>query len=72
MAVLHGHGLATEPSSAPFLLARGVPRLRERLAPWRVLVRDCRSFGMPDAARLAVPDEAGLERVDRALAGALG
>ncbi|MBK9180205.1 MAG: aminotransferase class I/II-fold pyridoxal phosphate-dependent enzyme [Acidimicrobiales bacterium] len=72
VAVLHGHGLATEPSSAPFLLARGVPGLRERLAPWGVLVRDCRSFGMPDAARLAVPDEAGLERLDRALAGALG
>ncbi len=71
VAVLLGHGLVTEPSDAPFVLVRGTPGLRRRLAPWGVLVRDGASFGLPEAARIAVPDEEGLERLDRALRGAL-
>jgi histidinol-phosphate/aromatic aminotransferase/cobyric acid decarboxylase-like protein len=38
------------------------------LARHRVVVRDCRSFGLPDHVRIAVPDASGLERLDAALA----
>lgn len=51
---------------APWVLVRA-PGLRERLAQQGVIVRDCTSFGMPDHVRVAVPDGAGLDRLDRAL-----
>jgi histidinol-phosphate/aromatic aminotransferase/cobyric acid decarboxylase-like protein len=66
-AVLAGHGLAPAPSDAPWVLVRA-PGLRDRLAPLGVVVRDCASFGLPGHARIAVPDEAGLARLDAALA----
>jgi histidinol-phosphate/aromatic aminotransferase/cobyric acid decarboxylase-like protein len=66
VAVLARHGIATEPSDAPWVLAKAAG-LRERLAPHGVVVRDCSSFGMPDHVRIAVPIEAALERLDRAL-----
>lgn len=64
--LLAGHGLAVEAADAPWVLVHE-PGLRERLAPHGVLVRGCTSFGLPGTARMAVPDEAGLERVRRAL-----
>jgi threonine-phosphate decarboxylase len=47
------------------------PGLRELLAPHAVVVRDCTSFGLAGTARIAVPDDTGLDRLlgvlDRAL-----
>ena len=65
--VLRAHGLRPRPSDAPFVLVDQTAGLRERLAPLGVVVRDCTSFGLPGSARVAVPDAAGLERLDAAL-----
>lgn len=64
--VLESGGLAVDAADAPWVLVREAA-LRERLAPHGVLVRDCASFGLPGVARMAVPDSAGLETVQRAL-----
>jgi histidinol-phosphate/aromatic aminotransferase/cobyric acid decarboxylase-like protein len=65
--LLTSHGLPTRPSDANWVLVdRG--GLREALAPHGVVVRDCRSFGLPDVTRIAVPSEGGLERLAAALA----
>jgi len=64
--VLAAHGLRAAPSDANYVLV-DAPGLRERLAPHGVLVRDCASFGLVGTARVAVPDEAGLDRLDDAL-----
>lgn len=69
--LLADRGLAARPSDANWVLV-GAPGLRERLAPHGVLVRDCASFGMPGVARIAVPTETGLSRLDAALAAARG
>ena len=61
------HGLHPRPSDAPFVLVDGAAGLRDRLAPLGIVVRDCTSFGLPDCARIAVPDPDGLERLNRAL-----
>lgn len=65
--VLRRHGLAPEPSDANFVLVPGAAGLRERLATRGVVVRDCTSFGLDGHVRVAVPGDAGLERLDRAL-----
>ena len=65
--VLHAHGLQPRPSDASFVLVEPAAGLRDRLAPLGIVVRDCTSFGLPDCARIAVPDPDGLERLDRAL-----
>ena len=52
---------------APWVLVDAAGDLRTRLARRGVLVRDCTSFGMPGTVRIAVPDEAGLERLAAAL-----
>lgn len=65
--LLAGHGFATEPSEAPWVLARA-PGLRNQLAPHGIIVRDCASFGLADHVRIAVPDSDGLTRLDVALA----
>ena len=52
------------------MLVPGLARHRGALARAGVLVRDCASFGLPGTARVAVPDEDGRARLDRAL-GAL-
>lgn len=67
VAVLRAHGLRARPSQAPFVLVDDAAGLRERLAPLGVVVRDCTGFGLPDCVRVAVPDAAGLERLDAAL-----
>ena len=64
--VLAEAGLSVSSGDAPWVLVEA-PGLRERLAPHGVLVRDCASFGLPGVARVAVPDEAGLERLRTAL-----
>jgi histidinol-phosphate/aromatic aminotransferase/cobyric acid decarboxylase-like protein len=66
VAVLRAAGLSPEPSDANYLLVRA-PGLRARLAPHAVLVRDCTTFGLPDHVRIAVPDQAGLARLEEAL-----
>jgi histidinol-phosphate/aromatic aminotransferase/cobyric acid decarboxylase-like protein len=66
VGVLRGAGLEPEPSDANFLLVRA-PGLRNRLAPHGILVRDCASFGRPDHVRIAVPDDAGLGRLEEVL-----
>jgi threonine-phosphate decarboxylase len=79
--VLRRHGLAPEPSDAPWVLvdtasrgsgaaggaARGGAEFRTALARRAVVVRDCSSFGLPDHVRISVPDPPGLDRLDRAL-----
>lgn len=65
--VLKSAGLSPAPSDACWVLVEA-PGLRERLAPHGVVVRDCASFGMPGWARIAVPDERGLDRLAGALA----
>jgi adenosylcobyric acid synthase len=65
--VLAEAGLMAEPSDANFVLVPAAPGLRNRLAHEGVVVRDCTSFGLPGAVRIAVPPAAGLERLARAL-----
>jgi histidinol-phosphate/aromatic aminotransferase/cobyric acid decarboxylase-like protein len=65
--MLRAHGLRPRPSDAPFVLVDDASGLRDRLAPLGVIVRDCTSFGLPDCVRVAVPDPAGIERLDRSL-----
>ena len=69
VAVLRDAGLDPEPSDANFVLVPA-PGLRARLAARAILVRDCASFGLPDHVRIAVPDEAGLARLEEVLCGA--
>ena len=66
-AVLTAHGLSALPSDSPWVLAPDAAGLRDALALRAVVVRDCSSFGLPDHVRIAVPDGAGLDRLDRAL-----
>jgi histidinol-phosphate/aromatic aminotransferase/cobyric acid decarboxylase-like protein len=66
VAVLQRHGIEAEPSNAPWVLARD-GHLRTRLARHAIAVRDCTSFGLPAHTRIAVPDERGLELLDKAL-----
>ena len=55
-------GFAVEAADAPWVLVKAAG-LRERLAASGVVVRDCASFGMTHWHRIAVPDDAGLERL---------
>lgn len=67
VGVLRAHGLAPEPSDAPWVLVGGAAGLRTKLARRAVVVRDCTSFGLPDHVRISVPDPPSLDRLDRAL-----
>jgi histidinol-phosphate/aromatic aminotransferase/cobyric acid decarboxylase-like protein len=60
------YGLEPRPSDANWLLVHR-PGLREALAPEGIIVRDCTSFGLPGTVRIGVPNDAGLERLGRAL-----
>lgn len=64
--VLAQHGLAADAADAPWVLVASTG-LRDRLAPHGVVVRDCTSFGLRGVARIAVPDDRGLDRLDRTL-----
>jgi histidinol-phosphate/aromatic aminotransferase/cobyric acid decarboxylase-like protein len=68
VAVLRAAGFEPRPSDAPWVLVPDADGLRERLAHHAVLVRDCATFGLPGIARVAVPDEPGLDRLATALA----
>jgi histidinol-phosphate/aromatic aminotransferase/cobyric acid decarboxylase-like protein len=57
-------------SAANWVLVHGAGHLRTPLARQGVLVRDCSSFGLPGTIRVAVPGEAGLERLAASLAAA--
>jgi histidinol-phosphate/aromatic aminotransferase/cobyric acid decarboxylase-like protein len=64
--VLKRAGLRPAPSDANWLLVEA-PHLREQLAARAIAVRDCSSFGLPGVVRIAVPDHAGLARLEAAL-----
>jgi len=67
-AVLRSHGLRVRPAAAAnWVLVDGAPDLRDRLAAHAVVVRDCRSFGLPGVHRIAVPRAAELPRLAAAL-----
>lgn len=67
VAALDSRGYRVTSTAAPWVLVTGPSRLRDRLAPLGVVVRDCTSFGLPDTTRIAVPDPNGLERLCQAL-----
>ncbi len=69
-AGLRRRGLEVEAADAPWVLVRH-GGLREALARFGVLVRDCTSFGMPGVTRIAVPDSDGLTRLLVALDSSL-
>ncbi len=60
-------GFAVRPSQANWLLVDRAG-LRDELLAARIVVRDCASFGLPGTVRIAVPGEAGLARLEAALA----
>ena len=67
--VLRDQGLEPDHSDANYVLVRHAPGVRNHLAGRRVLVRDTTSFGIPEGVRIAVPDDAGLDRLALALDG---
>ena len=67
--VLRVHRLEPDPSDANYLLVRHAPGVRTHVARHGIVVRDTGSFGITDGVRIAVPDDAGLERLDLALQG---
>jgi histidinol-phosphate/aromatic aminotransferase/cobyric acid decarboxylase-like protein len=69
VGILRRAGLDPQQSDANFVLVRA-PGLRDRLAPHGILVRDCASFGLPEHVRIAVPDDAGLDRLEETLCAA--
>jgi histidinol-phosphate/aromatic aminotransferase/cobyric acid decarboxylase-like protein len=63
---LAGHDLTASAGKAPWVLVKS-SGLRDRLAVHGVVVRDCSSFGLENHVRIAVPDRAGLARLQEAL-----
>jgi histidinol-phosphate/aromatic aminotransferase/cobyric acid decarboxylase-like protein len=64
--LLRTAGYQVRPSQANWVLV-DAPHLRDQLAAHAILVRDCGSFGLPGTVRVAVPDVAGLARLEAAL-----
>ena len=64
-------GLVAAPSEANWVLVER-PGLREALLESLVVTRDCANFSMPGVVRIAVPDAAGLARLEVALEAARG
>lgn len=69
VALLARHGLVANDSAASWVLVEH-PGLRDALLESLVVTRDCANFSMPGVVRIAVPGEAGLARLDAALAAA--
>jgi histidinol-phosphate/aromatic aminotransferase/cobyric acid decarboxylase-like protein len=67
VTVLAAHGWSAQGADAPWVLVPDARGLRTALARRAVVVRDCASFGLTGHVRIAVPDGAGLDRLDRAL-----
>jgi histidinol-phosphate/aromatic aminotransferase/cobyric acid decarboxylase-like protein len=67
--LLRANSLQPGPSDANYVLVQDAHGLRDHLARRAVLVRDTASFGWPDGVRVAVPDDAGLDQLARALEG---
>lgn len=65
--LLRSFGLMPQPSDANWVLVPEACSLRDRLLPLGIVVRDTASFGIPHGARIAVPDEDGLQRLAAAL-----
>jgi histidinol-phosphate/aromatic aminotransferase/cobyric acid decarboxylase-like protein len=65
--LLRHYGLRPRSSDANFVLCDGPSGFRDGLLSHGVVVRDCRSFGLADVVRIAVPNPAGLERLAAAL-----
>lgn len=73
--LLSSMGLDPVPSTTGFLIVRtgGASSLRDRLlANYHILVRDCRSFGLPDYVRFAARPEVECERLIAALRQEMG
>jgi histidinol-phosphate/aromatic aminotransferase/cobyric acid decarboxylase-like protein len=70
--LLRRYGFAPEPSDAPWLLVPHSEGLRDALATQAVVIRDCSSFGLCNYSRIAVTGEAGMERLESALAASGG
>jgi histidinol-phosphate/aromatic aminotransferase/cobyric acid decarboxylase-like protein len=68
---LTGLGLPVTDTDANWVLVRG-DRLRERLAPTGVVIRDATSFGLPGTYRVALPRPEQLDRVVDAFARTTG
>lgn len=66
--VLAAADVVAAPGSAPYAWVPDAGGLRDRLAARAILVRSGASFGFPDAVRIAVTDERGLQRLQTALA----
>jgi histidinol-phosphate/aromatic aminotransferase/cobyric acid decarboxylase-like protein len=66
VAHLKSFGLAVTDTDACWVLVDR-PGLRAELIPHGVVVRDCTSFGLPGIHRIAVPNDAQLERLTKAL-----
>lgn len=64
--LLETHGWVVHGADAPWVLVEQAD-LRDRLAPLGIVVRDCSSFGMAGTCRVAVPSQAGLNRLEHAL-----
>jgi histidinol-phosphate/aromatic aminotransferase/cobyric acid decarboxylase-like protein len=64
--VVQRAGYQVRPSQANWVLVES-SELREHLARRGIAVRDCASFGLPGVVRIAVPNEAGLARLEASL-----
>ena len=64
--VFRRRGFAVEDADSPWVLVHA-PGLREQLAPFGVVVRDCSSFGLSQYVRVGVPDSEGLARLESAM-----
>ena len=64
--IFEHHGLTVRAADAPWVLVHA-PGLREAMAPFGVVVRDCVGFNMPGVYRVAVPNADGMARVQTAL-----